>query len=129
MDAETAAVARAGGEGAAQGGDALAHALQARLGWAPRAVHRLPVDDRLGAAAQLEAVKAARPRPDGIAVVVPAARDPIVAVATFLRAVEAAAGVGVPVVVALTRPDAERLAIWQRFVQIQRLGVGVEALP
>jgi hypothetical protein len=108
--------------------DVLAQALQARLGWAPRAMHRLPVDDRLGAAAQLAALQAARPRPGGVAVVVPAARDPIVAVASFLRAVEAAAGDGVPVVVALTEPDAERLAIWQRFVQIQRLGVGVEAL-
>jgi hypothetical protein len=108
--------------------DALTHALQAQLGWSARAVHRLPVDDRLGAAAQLDALKALRPRPDGIAVVVPAARDPIVAVASVLRAVSAAAGDGVPVVVALTRPDAERLGIWQRFVQIHRLGVGVEAL-
>jgi hypothetical protein len=45
-----------------------------------------------------------------------------------VRAVLQAAGPGVEVLLLMTPPDLPRLALWQRFAQVQRLRVGVEAL-
>jgi hypothetical protein len=62
-----------------------------------------------------------------VVVALPAARDPIVAVALFLRALMRAAGPGVEVLLLLVGADAQRLQIWRRFAQIQGLALNVEA--
>jgi hypothetical protein len=116
--------------------EAVRTAMQARFG-PLLGLHRLPVDDRSAAAALAPELAAGPQRPAWVLVVVPAARDPIVAVAQCLRAVLQAAGPGREVLVLLvpeappSGPDAaidpRRVAIWQRFAQIQRLGLTVEA--
>lgn len=104
---------------------ALRAAVPQRFGWPVQDLHRLAIDDRHAGAALL----AALPRPlAALVIVVPASRDPIVAVALFVRAVLQAAGPGVEVLLLVTPPDAQRLGLWQRFAQVQRLRVGVEAL-
>jgi hypothetical protein len=103
----------------------LRAAVQQRFGWPVRDLHHLAIDDRHAGAAVL----AGLPRPlAALVIVVPARRDPIVAVALFVRAVLQAAGPGVEVLLLMTPPDLPRLALWQRFAQVQRLRVGVEAL-
>jgi len=106
--------------------DGLRGALRQRFGWQLAAVHRVAIDDRAAGAMQLAELATLQPRPTALVVVAPANREPIVAVALFLRAVVEAAGPGSEVLVMLTAADTERLAIWQRFVQIHRLRVGVE---
>jgi hypothetical protein len=108
--------------------DELRAALRQRFGWQLLAVHRVAIDDRTATATQMAELAALHPRPAALVVVAPASREPIVAVALFLRAAVDAAGPGTEVLVLLTAADAERLAIWQRFVQIQSLRVGVEAI-
>ncbi len=103
----------------------LRAAVQQRFGWPVRELHHLAIDDRHASAALL----AGLPRPlAALVIVVPARRDPIVAVALFVRAVLEAAGPGVEVLLLVTPADQPRLALWQRFAQVQRLRVGVEAL-
>lgn len=69
-----------------------------------------------------------------VVVAIAASRDPIVAVAGFLNALVARAP-GAAITIALMPDDAadgvpdERFGIWQRFVAIQRLRVGVERTP
>jgi hypothetical protein len=122
--------------------DALRRGLLQAFGWTVAATHALALDDREATAPALDALKemargsvrgssgegAATPLA-AVAVVVPAERDPIVAVAQCLRAVIGAAGPDVETRVLLHGTDAERLQLWQRFVQIQRLPIGVEAWP
>jgi hypothetical protein len=62
-----------------------------------------------------------------VAVLAPAERDPIVAVAQCLRAVLDAAGPGVETRLLLQAASPERLQLWQRFLQIQRLPLGLDA--
>ena len=68
-----------------------------------------------------------------IVVATPASRDPVVAVADFLRALSSAARPGAAVTVVLigdSNPDADldaRVTIWSRFVAIRRLRVDVAA--
>ncbi|HET7867481.1 MAG TPA: DUF2868 domain-containing protein [Burkholderiaceae bacterium] len=104
---------------------ALRATVQQRFRWPVQALHRLAIDDRHASAAVL----AGLPRPlAALVIVVPASRDPIVAVALFVRAVLQAVGPGVEVLLLVTPCDPPRLALWQRFAQVQRLRVGVEAL-
>jgi len=99
--------------------------VQQRFGWPVQDLHRLAIDDRHAGAAVL----AALPRPlAALVIVVPASRDPIVAVALFVRAVLQAAGPGTEVLLLVMPADPQRLALWRRFAQVQRLRVGVEAL-
>lgn len=103
----------------------LRAAVQQRFGWTVQDLHRLAIDDRHASAALL----AALPRPlAALVIVVPAGRDPIVAVALFVRAVLQAVGPGVEVLLLVTPSDEPRLGLWQRFAQVQRLRVGVEGL-
>lgn len=109
--------------------EAVCAALQQRLGLPLAAPpQRVRIDDRTAAAPLFDALAQRQPKPALLALVVPAARDPIVAVALFLRALLQAAGAGVEVLVLLAGADDERLAIWRRFVQGQQLRLGVEAL-
>lgn len=99
-------------------------ALRTRLGFRPTALHRTTIDDRQAAAAL-------RPQlPDSptttLVIVAPADRDPIVAIAGWLREL---AATGAPLLLVLAGADDARLAIWRRFVQIQRLPIGVESWP
>lgn len=104
---------------------ALRATVQQRFGWPVQDLHRLAIDDRHASAAVL----AGLPRPlAALVIVVPASRDPIVAVALFVRAVLQAAGPGVEVLLLVTPTDPQRLALWQRFAQVQRLRVGVDGL-
>lgn len=107
--------------------DSTTPLLLQRFGWAVAATHRLPLDDRHAAAATLAALREARPRPNAVALVAPAERDPIVAVAQCLRAVCDAAGPGVETRLLLQGADSTRLQLWQRFAQIQQLPIGIEA--
>lgn len=68
---------------------------------------------------------------DRVIVVTSRERDPVVAVADFLRAVAAAARPGVALTVLLIGDEssAGRRAIWSRFVAIHRLAFDVEAVP
>jgi len=106
----------------------LRGALRQRFGWQLAAVHRVAIDDRAASATQLAELAALHPPPVAWVVVAPASREPIVAIALFLRAVAQAAAPGSEVLLLLMAADAERLAIWRRFMQIQRLRVGVEGL-
>jgi hypothetical protein len=81
-------------------------------------------------------IAALQSRADGVAIVAPAAQNPIVAIASFLRQVRAFTPDGAEVVVLLVgeadaaREDVSlmeaRHQIWSRFVTIHQLGVGVE---
>lgn len=82
-------------------------------------------------------LQALTPDVASIVVVVAASRDPIVAIAAFLRALSTTARRGCRIVVSLAGEpvaegfapvDPERGTIWKRFVAIQRLAVGVEGL-
>lgn len=82
-----------------------------------------------------ELVAALRCAASSIVVALPASRDPIVAIAGFLRALTVAAPVGVDTTLLLvgdTQPGGvaavadERMTIWRRFVLIQRLKMSVE---
>jgi len=115
-------------------GDApLRTLLLDRFGWTVQRVARVSIDDRAAAAA-VAANSPADPRPSGVVIVAPASRDPIIAVALFLRDVVAAAGDTCEVVLLLCGDDAgnampvneERHSIWQRFAAIQQLDIGVE---
>lgn len=70
----------------------------------------------------------AEPADRGIAIAVSARRDPIVAVAAFLRSVVAASRHGADVTLVLVGDGVndERITIWKRFAAIHRLPVGVE---
>jgi hypothetical protein len=114
-------------------GKQLRDAAQRCLGWnAASSITASIDDDRLGP----EVVAALQSRPDGVVIVVPAAQNPIVAIASFLREVRASTLDGADVVVLLVGgPDAAehdvslmeaRHQIWSRFATIHRLGVGVE---
>lgn len=101
--------------------------LQQQFGWAVQTTLHLPLDDRHAAGDTLEALRRAQPRPVAVALIAPAERDPIVAVAQCLRAVQDAAGSGVETRLLLQGADEARLQLWQRFLQIQGLKLGVEA--
>jgi hypothetical protein len=111
--------------------DTLAAAVQQRLGGTLLATHRVVIDDRAAGAAVLAGLAGQPPQPATVLVLAPAARDPIVAVALFLRAVLQAAG-HAEVLLVLSADGTqqaalpERVAIWQRFVQAQRLRLGVQ---
>ena len=106
--------------------DRLRTMLTSGFGCAASGWHRIAIDDRSASAELLRDI--ADRRPPSILVVAPAGRDPIVAVAQLLRAVVQAAAPGADVLLLLSAADDARLAIWRRFVQIQRLPIGVEAL-
>jgi hypothetical protein len=109
------------------GEHALQSALRQRFGWTLAGLHHAAIDDRAAASAQWSELAARQPRPAALVIVAPAQRDPIVAVALFLRAALQAAGPGVETLLLLVDADPQRLALWRRFVQAQRLAIGVEA--
>jgi hypothetical protein len=106
---------------------ALRRDLSHRAGWQVKLMHPVAIDNRVAADLRLAELAALQPRPAGVVVALPAARDPIVAVALFLRALMRAAGPGVEVLLLLVGADAQRLQIWRRFAQIQGLALNVEA--
>ncbi|WP_328579514.1 DUF2868 domain-containing protein [Ideonella sp. BN130291] len=108
--------------------DTLAATVRQRLGSRVLSVTPLPLDDR-GAIAPLVAQLRSSGLPATVLVAAPASRDPIVAIAAGLRALLQALAPGTDVLLLLVQADDERLTIWRRFVQIQHLRLGVEALP
>ena len=112
----------------------LSALLSERFGWAVQRVARVSIDDRKSAAAAVASIHPDDQPPAAVVVVAPGSRDPIVAVALFLREVIAAAGDGCEVIVLLcggagdeeTPVDDERYAIWQRFRAIHQLPLGIE---
>jgi hypothetical protein len=97
-------------------------------------VVRVSIDDRRMAAGAVAASRPGDPSPSAVIVIAPASRDPIVAVALFLRELVAVAGAACEVVVLLCGDtsgealavDDERHAVWQRFRALQQLDIGVE---
>jgi hypothetical protein len=83
------------------------------------------IDQRQACAEQLAAVRAAAPI--NVAVIIPAERDPIMAIMLFLGEVVAAAGAQGGVLVLLSAPvDEGRVKLWRDFVARERLRVDVE---
>ena len=92
---------------------------------APATALFVKIDQRHACASQLAAVRAAAPA--DVAVVIPAERDPIVAITLFLAEVVAAAGEKGSVLVQLVGADAARVQLWRDFAARERLRVDVEA--
>jgi hypothetical protein len=96
------------------------------LGWTVERTVTACIDDDSFGSALAEALRA---RPDAVAVVAPAAQNPIVAIAGFLKALADAIGPGHELVVLLAGAPGEletRQTIWSRFVALHRLRAGVE---
>jgi hypothetical protein len=112
----------------------LSAMLRERFGWAVQRIARVSIDDRSAAADALASTHPDERPPAAVVVVAPGSRDPIVAVALFLREVIAAAGAGCEVIVLLCGDaggegapvDDDRYAIWQRFRAIHQLRLGIE---
>ena len=103
--------------------------LATALGWQLTQILPVKIDDRHECAAQFDALRAAAPSLAGVAIVVPVERDPIVAIALFLRDAIAAAGTGPEVLILLHGPHAlasERLQFWRNFNAIHGLHLGIE---
>jgi len=106
-----------------------------RLGWQLRASWPAQIDNRRESEGLFAEVRGAEDLA-GVVVVVPARRDPILAIALFLRELEGASGARGEVLVLLTGTpagegrfdpvDDESFAIWERFRKIQRLRLGIE---
>lgn len=95
------------------------------FGATPDVIVAAAIDDDALDAGLREAL-ARRPTPR-VAVVVSASRDPIVAIADFLRAVAAASGDGAALTLVLAgAPSTARADVWRRFVGLQRLPFDVE---
>ena len=108
---------------------------QQRYGWHMSAMRAGKVDNRRASTDLYAEVSAAAPSLVAVLVVVPATRDPIVAVALFLRELIAAGGGKPEVIVQLVGErkdggfgpvDDARFEIWRRFRDIQRLRIGLE---
>lgn len=113
---------------------AIRTALATHFSWQLRSVKHARVDHRRESAALFDELRAAAAGLAAIAVLIPAERDPITAIALFLREIESAVGAQVEVLVLLagagyTPADAARIAIWRRFRDLQRLRPGVESWP
>ena len=108
---------------------ALRQHLATALRWQLTQILPVKIDDRHECAAQLDALRAAAPSLAGVAIVVPVERDPIVAIALFLRDAIAAAGTGPEVLILLHGPHAlaaARLQFWRDFSAIHGLHLGIE---
>ncbi|MHA3771995.1 DUF2868 domain-containing protein [Verrucomicrobiota bacterium sgz303538] len=106
-----------------------------RYGWNMSAMRTGKVDNRRASTDLYAEVSAAAPSLVSVLVVVPATRDPIVAVALFLRELITAGGGKPEVIVQLVGErkdggfgpvDDARFEIWRRFRDIQRLRIGLE---
>jgi hypothetical protein len=119
--------------------DRVHSALSSHFGWRVVDIRKARIDNRRESAELLANLRASAPELASIVIVVPAARDPIVAVALFLKEVVAAASAGKPeTLVLLTGEPAgdgfgpvseSRLEIWRRFRDIQKLPIGIERWP
>ena len=89
---------------------------------------RVKIDNRRASAEQLEQLRAAAPRLGAVVIVAPARRDPIVAIALFIRDVVGAVGNGAEVMLLLTgsSSDAQRLQFWRDFQAEHQLGISIE---
>ena len=108
---------------------ALRQHLATALHWQLTQILPVKIDDRHECAPQLAALRAAAQSLAGVAIVVPVERDPIVAIALFLRDAIAAAGTGPEVLIVLHGPHelaAERLQFWRNFNAIHGLHLGIE---
>jgi hypothetical protein len=119
--------------------DRVRNALASHFGWRVVDTRKAKIDNRRESAELLANLRSSAPELASIVLVVPAVRDPIVAVALFLKEVVAAASAGKPeTLVLLTgeptgdgfQPVSEsRLEIWRRFRDIQKLPIGIERWP
>lgn len=96
-----------------------------KLGLDPVQVLTVKIDQRHACAAQLAEVRAAAPA--NVAVVIPAERDPIVAIFLFLAEAAEAAGDRGSVLVALAGADETRTRLWRDFAARERLRIDIEA--
>lgn len=95
------------------------------LAAAPANALPVKIDQRHACAGQLAAVRAAAPA--SVAVIIPAERDPIVAILLFLAEVVVAAGEKGRVLVQLSGADAARVQLWRDFAARERLRIDIEA--
>ena len=114
--------------------DEAQRVVRARYGWSARATRVAKIDNRGASKEVFAEIREAAGSLTAIVVLIPAARDPIVAVANFLREVSAAAGAAErppEVLVHLlggadARVDDARLEIWKRFRHLQSLAITLE---
>lgn len=92
---------------------------------APADALPVKIDQRHACVEQFAAVRAAAPA--NVAVIIPAERDPIVAILIFLADVVAAAGEKGSVLVQLAGADAARVQLWRDFAARERLRIDIEA--
>lgn len=107
--------------------------------WPVRSVHAARVDQRKDSAPLFANLAAAQNNLAAIIVIIPAERDPIVAIALFIQALEKAIGSDVELLVLLVGaplPEggfapvpADRLHIWKMFRDLRALRPGIEVLP
>ncbi len=97
--------------------------------WELKEIQPVTIDDRQAAGATLEALRESMDDIAGVAVIIPAERDPIMAIALFLKAVIAAAPRSE--VIILLHGSAEIVQRsapqWQNFSATQHLHLGVES--
>ncbi len=103
---------------------AVERALAASLGGSVRSVHAVAVDDSGANAAVLSAVQGAM---EPVAVLLPAARDPILAIKKTLAAIAAACAGRECVVLLQGAPS--RLPLWRKFAAANRLEMEMMPVP
>ncbi len=116
----------------------FAETLRQRYGWQLRETRPVPVDHPSGSRPALAELEKAAPTLAGVAVLVPARRPPIKAIALFLQQTVRAAGPRVEVLVFLigrregdgfTAVSDEDFAHWRNFNAIHGLHLGLEKWP
>jgi hypothetical protein len=107
---------------------ALSAELARKFGWKMARSWPVKIDNRQESAAALRELHDSIQSAAGVVVVVPLERDPIVAMALFLKDVLAASGSGPEVILLLVGPREmeERLQFWRNFNAIHNLHLGLE---
>ena len=113
----------------ADSNEELAGRVEKALGYRVGQTSRVKIDSRAEDTAQIAQVADAALRLAAVVVAVPAERDPIMAIALFLREVVQAAAKAETIVWLVGEGTEERRKFWRDFVAIQRLPVAIEIAP
>jgi hypothetical protein len=107
---------------------ALRDYLANTYGWNVEKLVRVKIDNRRASAGQFEELRAAAPALRAAVVVASIQRDPIVAIALFLKEMLGSMGKGVEglLLLAGSKPDLPRLKFWHDFKAEHQLRIGIE---
>lgn len=111
----------------------MAAELASRFRWRLGETLPVKIDNRRACADQLARLRETAPSLAGVVITIPAARDPIVAIALFIREVISAAGAKPEVLILLLADKSQtetalRVKYWRDLLAIHRLHVGLETL-